>query len=127
MPPRRPVREQRTSQISRLSPAALRAIAVIERTHLRPGQTAEALTGWARFVHGPARAITGYEPDDCPCPGCEWDDPVARRTALATVLRALPAKPARELRALVRPLDELYLARSLPVPEHAHIRALLNT
>ena len=127
MPRRRPVREQRTSQISRLSPAALRAIALIERTHLRPGQTAEALTGWARFVHGPVRAITGYEQDDCPCPGCEWGDPVTRRAALATVLRVLPTRPARELRALVRPLDELYLARSLPVPEHAHIRELLCT
>ena len=126
MPPRRPVREQRTSQIPRLSPAALRAIAMVERTHLTPGRTAEALVGWARFVHGPVRAITGYEPDDCPCPGCERDDPVVRRAVLGTVLRALPAKPARELRALVRLLDELYLARSLPVPEHAHIRALLN-
>lgn len=41
-------------------------------------------------------------------------------------LAVLPVKAARELRAVVRPLDELYLASSIPVPETAHIRDLLT-
>ncbi|MDX8143104.1 hypothetical protein SK854_13335 [Lentzea sp. BCCO 10_0061] len=130
MPRRRPVREQRTSQpvpqVARLSAAATNAIAAFERDNFHPGAVARSFATWSRFVHGPARAIVGYQPDDCGCMGCEWGDPVTSRGVLAEALRVLPGRSARELRALVRPLDELYLARSLPVPEHAHIRALLN-
>jgi len=43
---------------------------------------------------------------------------------LRTALYALPTKAARELHALVRPLDEVYLSRSIPDPETAHIRDL---
>ena len=44
---------------------------------------------------------------------------------LRAALHALPTKAARELRALVQPLDDLYLAHSLPERATAHIRALL--
>jgi hypothetical protein len=104
----------------------LRAIAELEQTRLRPGKIAEALDGWARFVHGPVRALDNYAPEACPCPGCQWDDPVVRREALRMALRTLPTKAARELHALIRPLDELYLARSIPEPDTAHIRDLLT-
>ncbi|MDX8031108.1 hypothetical protein SK803_12845 [Lentzea sp. BCCO 10_0856] len=45
---------------------------------------------------------------------------------LKTALSMLPAKAVRELRALVRPLDELYLARSIPSPDQAYLRGLLE-
>jgi hypothetical protein len=136
MPRRRPAQlrtrspfQQRSAgsvrQVSRVSGATLRAIAEWERSRLRPGKIAEALDGWSRFVHGPNRSMHDYAPEDCPCPGCQWDDPIVRREVLHEALHALPTKAARELRALLRPLDEIYLARSIPTPETAHIRDLL--
>lgn len=116
----------RIRQVPRVSGPSLRAIAELERTRLRPGQIAEALDGWARFVRGPVRALDDYAPELCPCPGCQWDDPVVQREALRMALHALPAKAARELRALIRPLDELYLARTIPGQDTAHIRDLLT-
>jgi hypothetical protein len=77
-------------------------------------------------VHGPARALDDYAPEACSCSGCQWDDPVVRRQALRTALHALPSKAARELRALILPLDELYLARSTLDPDTVHIRDLLT-
>jgi hypothetical protein len=120
----RPAR--RIRQISRVSASTLRAIAELESIRLRPGKLAEALDGWARFVHGPARALHNYAPEDCLCPGCQWDDPVVRRQALRMALDALPTKAANELRALIRPLDEIYLSRSIPNPDTTHIRDLLT-
>jgi hypothetical protein len=113
-------------QVSGVSAPTLRAIAELERTRLRPGAIAEALNGWARFVHGPARARDNYAPEGCSCPGCQWEDPVVHREALCMALYALPTKAARELRALLRPLDERYLARSIPDSSTAHIRDLLT-
>ncbi|HET9143079.1 hypothetical protein, partial [Actinophytocola sp.] len=104
----------------------LRAIADVERTRLQPGAVAEALGSWAGFVRGPARALADYAPEACTCPGCRWHDPIAHRETLRVVLNALPAKAARELSALIRPLDELYLARSIPDPASARIRDLLT-
>ncbi|WP_158888066.1 hypothetical protein [Amycolatopsis anabasis] len=49
-----------------------------------------------------------------------------RREALRLALHALPTKATRELRALVQPLDEIYLSRSIPTPETEHIRGLLT-
>ena len=111
-------------QVSGVSAATLRAIAELERDRLMPGDIAQALERWSRFVHGPVRAIHGYEPEACPC--CELSDPVARRTELRMALHVLPAKAARELRAIVRPLDEHYLSRTTLDPDHAHIRDLLT-
>jgi hypothetical protein len=117
----RPIR-----QVSRVSAPALRAIADFERTYSDPGDVAEALDDWARFVRGPARAITRYATELNPCPCCDSLDPAVARALLRTALIALPTRAARELRALVRPLDDLYLARSIPNPEHAHLRDLLE-
>ncbi|MFS8096241.1 hypothetical protein LFM09_03790 [Lentzea alba] len=106
-----------------MSAPTLRAIATLEHT---PGAIAEALNGWTRFVHGPARAIDDYgehpHPDLC----CHRHDPADCRAALHLALMSLPAKAARELRALVRPLDELFLARSIPSPGHAYLRGLVE-
>ncbi|GAA2805591.1 hypothetical protein GCM10010452_37950 [Crossiella cryophila] len=104
----------------------MRAIAELERDRLKPGAIAEALDGWSRFVHGTRHTLATYAPEDCPCPGCQWDDPVERRKALLLALHVLPTRAARELRALIRPLDERYLSRSVPAPETSHIRYLLT-
>lgn len=124
MPRRRPVREQRTSrsipQLAGVSAATTRAITAFEHVHSYPGSVAGSFRTWSRFVRGPARAIVGFSYEDY-----EPDDPFTSRSVLRMALAALPGKAARELRTLLRPLDELYLARSLPVPEHAHIRELL--
>lgn len=117
----------RIPQVSRVSTGTLCAIAELEQTRLPwRGMVAEALAGWSRFVNGPARALNGYAPEDCPCLGCQWDDPVVRRQALLLALCALPLGAARELRALVRPLDERYLARVDPDPDTADIHALIT-
>jgi hypothetical protein len=135
MPRRRPTqlrppvihgRPRRVPQVARVSAGTLRAIAELERTRLHPGAIAEALTHWTRFVRGPARLLSDYEPEACPCPCCEWDDPASRREALKLALHALPTRAARELCALVKPLDEIFLARGVPDPETEHIRMLLR-
>ena len=133
MPRRRPapvrVREPHgrpIRQVSRVSAPTSRAIATFERTHFSPGAVADALDDWARFVRGPARAIKGYATELNPCPCCDSLDPAVGRAVLRRALIALPARAARELRALVRPLDDLYLARSIPSPEHADLRGLLE-
>ncbi|MCO1659820.1 hypothetical protein [Pseudonocardia humida] len=112
--------------IPRTSASTARAVAELERTRLHPGAVAEALTAWARFVRAPVRELEDHAPGACPNPDCQWDDPVVRRRALGAALHALPVAAARELRALVRPLDETFLARSLPTPRTAHIRDLLT-
>jgi hypothetical protein len=96
----------------------LRAIAELERTRLRPGEIAEALDGWSRFVRDPAGARDEVESGDC--------DPIVQREALCTALRALPTSAAGELRALLQPLDERYLARATAGPETSHVRDLIT-
>lgn len=114
---------KRLVEVDRVSAATSRAIREFERARSDPGLVAQSLRTWSRFVHGPARAIVAdlrYTDD--------WhdaDDPFTARCMLRTALTAMPRKAARELRTLLEPLDERYLARSLPVPEHAHIRELL--
>nr|BFE99735.1 hypothetical protein GCM10020241_14110 [Streptoalloteichus tenebrarius] len=100
-------------------------IAELERPRFWPGAIAEALDGWTRFVHGPTRALLDHAPEVCPCPGCQWDDPAVLREALRDPLLALPRGAARELRALLRPLDEISLARSVPTRETTHLREIL--
>jgi hypothetical protein len=53
-------------------------------------------------------------------------DPGVCRQILHLTLHALPPKAARELRAIVRPLDETYLARAIPTPDNVWIRNLLT-
>ncbi|WP_093592445.1 hypothetical protein [Lentzea waywayandensis] len=101
------------------------AIARFERDHFHPGAVARALRCWSAFVHGPIRAITDSE--SCHYFYGGWDEPDWCRGILRDAQRALPAKAARELRALVRPLDELYLTRAIPAPGNASLRELLDT
>lgn len=122
-----PVRERpgRTiRQVSRVSTSTLRAIADLERARLRPGEIAEALDGWARLARGPARKLDNPASEACPC--CPGNDQVEHRDVLRMALHALPTNAARELRALVQPLDEIFLSRSVPEPGTAYLHDLLT-
>ncbi len=73
---------------------------------------AQALRQWSRVAHRPALALSG----GCGCQLCDPFYTTDARAVLELALHALPARAARELRNLVEPLDELYLARSWPDP-----------
>jgi hypothetical protein len=93
------------------STALAAAVLRWELEYAWPGETARALLRWGRQVRGPWRFL--FYDDDCPCRGCVRDDP---RLILEYTLCALPQRRARELRAFVRPLDEIYLARTWADP-----------
>ncbi|MFE7524618.1 hypothetical protein ACFU7Y_02740 [Kitasatospora sp. NPDC057542] len=63
----------------------------------------------SRRVHPPGPPFV----DDCPCCADDYG-----RDLLEAALRALPTRAARELRAVVKPLDEVFLARVRPDPAH---------
>ncbi|GAA0688714.1 hypothetical protein GCM10010193_48510 [Kitasatospora atroaurantiaca] len=95
-----------------VSMAAQRCIADFERVHGSPGAVGLAVAAWSKLVHGSRR----HEPGslgraDCPC----CDDTVPR-TLIEQALRHLPLRAARELRAVVRPLDAVFLDRVRPDP-----------
>jgi len=117
---------QRTRQVSHVSAGTLRAIAEFERTRLYPGAIAEALDSWRRYVRGPTGRFYNDDLLPCPCSGCSGEDLAWERVQLRTALHALPIRAARELRARVKPLDEVYLARTVPSPETDHVRAWLR-
>lgn len=115
---------QHIPQVPRISAATARAIAEIERSRRSPGSIAEALAQWTRFVHGPARRLDNPISAGCPC--CENGGGAIPRETLHRALHELPANAARELRALIRPLDEIYLARSIPEPSTDLVRSLIG-
>ena len=88
------------------------AVARLERDRLRPGEVAAALRQWSKVAHRPGLAVLG----GCGCPLCNPYAMNEERDVLQLALYALPRSAARELRALVGPLDELYLARSWQDP-----------
>lgn len=88
------------------------AVARLERDRLWPGAVAAALRQWSKVAHQPALASLG----GCSCPLCNPFYMNDERDVLELALHALPRTAARELRALVEPLDELYLARSWADP-----------
>ncbi|WP_285644928.1 hypothetical protein [Lentzea sp. NBRC 102530] len=59
-------------------------------------------------------------------PCCERESADWNRSLLKLALHTLPAKAARELFHRIRPLDELYLARSVPTYDNAELRAMLT-
>ena len=82
------------------------AVARLERDQLWLGAVAAALRQWSRVAHRPGLAVAG----GCGCPLCNPFYMNDERAVLELALHALPHGAARELRALVEPLDELYLA-----------------
>jgi hypothetical protein len=98
-------------QVDGLSCGVTAAITVIEHGHLLPGSTRSALSRWRRLavnaaVYRPASETCGIE--ECCGPG--------PRAVLETVLRRLPAWGRPEFWRVIKPADELFLARTLPDP-----------
>lgn len=104
----------RYSVIDGLSGSCMAQIVRLEQTRFRPGETAAAFRDWWALAH---RSRQWYAPlsfADCSyCEAPECCEPTAfPRDQLEDTLRALPRRPARELRVLVRELDARILARS---------------
>lgn len=90
------------------------AIARVERRRSWPGLLSEAWRRWHAMAHRPGRWPL-YAVDDV----CECCDPYAGahvRAVLEDMCRALPRRPAAELRAALAPLDARFLARTLNDP-----------
>ncbi|WP_328535778.1 hypothetical protein [Streptomyces sp. NBC_00344] len=107
---RTPIRPATRTVADHLDAAAQRDVMALERSSLGPGAVALALRSWKKHVHGPARQVSVVA-DGCPCCHAGYS-----RDVLETALRALPRGSARQLRALVQPLDETFLARTWPDP-----------
>ncbi|MFM9691884.1 hypothetical protein [Streptomyces europaeiscabiei] len=102
---------RRYPSIDRLSGSCTADLRRLERARCWPEDTAEAFWHWKALAHGPLRRIAApATAQRCGIPGC--CDPGYFRDHLEAVLHALPRKSARELRALVRALDDKILARA---------------
>jgi hypothetical protein len=96
-------------RIKGLSEKAAEEIAWLERRdpHLKPGQTGHALQVWRRFVRT-NRHRSWVPPDGTGCGvwGCCFQPRHARKI-LYGVAHAMPPEHGRELRTILRKLDEL--------------------
>ncbi|WP_284117708.1 hypothetical protein [Streptomyces fragilis] len=126
MPRRRPARLRaedrrfpaawgRCSRIGRLSGPAQAQLVRLERTRLGPGVVERALSSWAAVAKAPVDRLPRPFADRCGVPEC-CPEPADVRDLLELALCALPRKSARELRALVGPLDARILERPDAVP-----------
>jgi hypothetical protein len=97
-----------------ISAPAQRQIAEFEHRIGVPGAVAFAVTGWGRQARSPGNAHTSVEGFGV-FPDFQGETPQSR-SLLEIALRTLPSGAARELRAVVTPLDEMYLARVTPDP-----------
>ncbi|MFK8850531.1 hypothetical protein [Streptomyces sp. Ac-502] len=95
-----------------LDAAAQLDVRRFEQTRLAPGVLAKALKSWRQQVRLPGRYPTDTTPFGCPC-CCDGGH---GRTELELALHALPRRSARQLRALVEPLDHIFLSRTLHDP-----------
>ncbi len=85
------------------SSALVAALRVLDRERFLPGAGVRALRRWAEISREP-------RPYCCPC--CDE----GHREVIEVALHALPPRTARELRALVEPLDAAFAARTSPDP-----------
>jgi hypothetical protein len=77
------------------------------RNYLWTGAVGESLGLWRTFVGRPDRRLWRDDEDGC----TEWlccGDPLRARDMLEGAVLALPRRAARELRAVVRALDDRY-------------------
>ncbi|MEW2352457.1 hypothetical protein [Spirillospora sp. NPDC029432] len=91
------------------SNALAAAIIRLERERFWPGAIALALRRWAQYARSDSSP-------PCGCPACDPFYLEDERQILETALHVLPVRIARELRSLLRPLDDIFLARTSPDP-----------
>ncbi|MFD9107789.1 hypothetical protein [Streptomyces bottropensis] len=103
------------SDIDGLSSRARAEILLLERTrnYLRPGDVGAAVRLWRDYVQRPERQHwadheSGNEDWDC------CGDPLEARALLATVMRAMSPRNARELRQAVGRSDAVWCRSSPP-------------
>ncbi|QEU96777.1 hypothetical protein CP970_42785 [Streptomyces kanamyceticus] len=84
--------------------------------YLYPGATDRALREYRAFLRPTGRRPLYPRVAQCSCRGCSFDDVRHARDVLDQVLRQLPPRPRAELVRRVRPLDAVYLERTLPDP-----------
>ncbi|MER5447756.1 hypothetical protein ABT052_07305 [Streptomyces sp. NPDC002766] len=114
--PVRPPRRRRYPSIDRLSGSCAADLRRLERTRFWPEATEEAFWHWNALAHGPLRRLVDPPVGvDCGIPECGCYG-AGFRGQLEAVLHALPKKSARELRVLVRALDEKILSRAAVIP-----------
>ncbi|NNN34092.1 hypothetical protein HLK59_27760 [Streptomyces sp. S3(2020)] len=124
MPRRRPsavraatpirIRRSRQPRFGRISAGCAADIRRLEHRRFSPGETDRVFRYWAALAHGPFAHLT-RDVDTCGIPECGCD-PGYTRDHLEQVLRALPTKSARELRALLDELDAVILRRARVLP-----------
>ncbi|MFG2195740.1 hypothetical protein [Streptomyces sp. NPDC048639] len=114
--PVRAIGRRRYPTIDRLSGSCTAALRRLERTRFGREATEEAFWHWKTLAHGPVRDLADpYVDPGCGVPECGCNGGYFR-SHLEAVLQALPSKSARELRALVRALDDRILARAWIIP-----------
>ncbi|MEU4955583.1 hypothetical protein [Streptomyces lavendulae] len=89
-------------------------IARLERRPSWPGPVFEAWRRWHALAHGPGPWVMYAVDEICPC--CDPFPGAPVRAVLEAACRALQPRAARELRAVLAPLDARFLARTLPDP-----------
>ncbi|MGW3337166.1 hypothetical protein ACWDCL_06765 [Streptomyces sp. NPDC001009] len=98
--------------IDRLSGSCTADLRRLERERGWTEATEAAFWHWKVLAHGPLRQLVdALEKSDCGIRECGCYD-VGFREHLDAVLHALPKRSAREIRAVVRPLDEKIIARA---------------
>ena len=113
--PTRLPRRRRYPLIDHLSGACTAHLRRLERTRFWPEATEEAFWHCQVLAHGPVRQLVDWRVGpacglpECGCYGAGF------REQLEITLHALPRKSARELRVLVRALDEKILARAVVI------------
>jgi hypothetical protein len=97
-------------------PARTRAaIMKVEASDLWRGAVAEALAAYRRFLARPGRYLYLTEEDLLYAP----NDPVHARDLLEIAVQRMPKRGRVGLRAILAPLDDEFLRRTLPDPQIA--------
>ncbi|MFJ7587171.1 hypothetical protein ACIQZO_07195 [Streptomyces sp. NPDC097617] len=111
--PTRTPRLRERGVVPGVSAATLAAIARVEHRRFQRGDTYRSLRHWHRtaYLRGPW-IIYPAPDDDLGC--CDWVG--FCRGTLETVCLLLPPRARRELRAVITPLDDRFLARTLGDP-----------
>ncbi|MEV8096882.1 hypothetical protein [Kitasatospora sp. NPDC085879] len=92
-----------------------------DSVYIHLGATDRALRRYREFLHPPGRRPLYPQESHCSCTWCSFDDVRHARDVLEEVQERLPAQARSELARLVKPLDAVFLRRTLPDP-FAHRR-----